>query len=97
MKALEYYVTQYSLTHEPHFGKMQCLLRPFCLNTYGKHSNTLSSKKCKFLMCWGLTPCQPLWVILCCLPEKGRKGIEEIVGEMTERDREERGTRIVLC
>ena len=38
--------------------------------------------------------CQPLWVILCCLPEKGRKEIEEIVEveEMKERDREERGT-----
>ena len=34
---------------------------------------------------------QPLWVILCGLPEKGRKEIEEIV-EMKERDREERGT-----
>ena len=34
---------------------------------------------------------QPLWVILCRLPEKGRKKIEEIV-EMKERDREERGT-----
>ena len=32
---------------------------------------------------------QPLWVILCGLPEKGRK---EIVEEMKERDREERGT-----
>ena len=31
-------------------------------------------------------------VILCCLPEKGRKKIEEIVNEMKERDREERGT-----
>ena len=30
---------------------------------------------------------QPLWVILCRLPEKGRK---EIVEEMKERDREER-------
>ena len=36
--------------------------------------------------------CQPLWVILCRLPEKGRKEIEEIVKEMKERDREERGT-----
>ena len=27
--------------------------------------------------------CQTLWVILCCLPEKGRKEIEEIV----DRDR----------
>ena len=36
--------------------------------------------------------CQPLWVILCRLPEKGRKEIEEIVEEMKERDREERGT-----
>ena len=35
---------------------------------------------------------QPLWVILCHLPEKGRKEIEEIVEEMKERDREERGT-----
>ena len=35
---------------------------------------------------------QPLWVTLCLLPEKGRKEIEEIVEEMKERDREERGT-----
>ena len=33
---------------------------------------------------------QPLWVILCHLPERGRK---EIV-EMKEKDREERGTGI---
>ena len=25
------------------------------------------------LLCWGLTTRQPLWVILCRLPEKGRK------------------------
>ena len=43
-----------------------------------------------FLLCWGLTTRQPLWVILCHLPEKGRKVIEEIVEEMKERDREER-------
>ena len=36
--------------------------------------------------------CQTLWVILCCLPEKGRKEIEEIVEEMKERDREESET-----
>ena len=34
---------------------------------------------------------QPLWVILCHLPEKGRKEAEEI-GKMKEWDREERGT-----
>ena len=33
---------------------------------------------------------QPLWVILCCLPEKERREIEEIVEEMKERDRGER-------
>ena len=27
---------------------------------------------------------QPLWVILCRLPEKGRKEIEEIIEEMKE-------------
>ena len=32
---------------------------------------------------------QPLWVILCHIPEKGRREIEEIV---EERNREERGT-----
>ena len=42
-----------------------------------------------------LTTRQPSWVILCHLPEKGRKEkgrkeIEEIVEEMKERDREER-------
>ena len=35
---------------------------------------------------------QPFRVILCCLPEKGGKEIEEIVEEMKERDREERET-----
>ena len=33
-----------------------------------------------------------LWVILCRLPEKGRKDIKEIVEEMKERAMEERGT-----
>ena len=45
-----------------------------------------------FWLCWGLTTRQPLWVILCRLPEKGRRVIEEIVEEMKERNREERGT-----
>ena len=45
-----------------------------------------------FWLCWGLTTRQPLWVILCRLPEKGRKETEEIAEEMKERDREERGT-----
>ena len=35
--------------------------------------------------------CQPLYVILCRLPEKGRREIEEIVEEMKERDRGEGG------
>ena len=30
-------------------------------------------------LCWDLMTHQPLWVILCHLPEKGRKEIEEIV------------------
>ena len=43
------------------------------------------------LIVLGLTTRQPLWVILCRLPKKGRKEIEELVEEMKERDREERG------
>ena len=38
--------------------------------------------------------CQPLWVILCHLPEKGRKEMEERVEEMKEKVREERGTGV---
>ena len=34
---------------------------------------------------------QPLWAILCCLPEKGRRKIDEIV-EMKERDGRKRKT-----
>ena len=45
-----------------------------------------------FWLSWGLTTRQPLWVILCRLPEKGRKETEEIAKEMKEKDREERGT-----
>ena len=37
-----------------------------------------------------LTTREPLWVILCRLPEKGRNEKEEIVEEMKERDRKER-------
>ena len=47
-----------------------------------------------FLLRWGLTTRQPLWVILCRFPEKGRKEIEEIVEEMKQRDREERRTEM---
>ena len=64
-------------------------------------NNKINISKCRLLkllpsmidgLCWGLTTLQSLWVILCHLPEKGRKEIEEIVEEMKERDREERGT-----
>ena len=47
-----------------------------------------------FWLCWGLTTRQPLRVILCRLPEKGRKEIEERVEEMKERDREEKTEEI---
>ena len=51
-----------------------------------------TSETQRFWLCWGLTTRQPLRVILCRLPEKGRKEIEERVEEMKERDREERET-----
>ena len=56
-----------------------------CDSIYHKHAINTG-----FWLCWGLTTRQPLWVILCRLPEKGRKVIEEIVEEIKERDREER-------
>ena len=39
-----------------------------------------------FLLSWGLTTRRPLWVILCRLPEKGTREIEEIVEEMKQMD-----------
>ena len=45
-----------------------------------------------FLIVLGFNDTSTSWVILCHLPEKGRKETEEIAEEMKERDREERGT-----
>ena len=45
-----------------------------------------------WLIALGFNDTSTLEVILCRLPEKGRKEIEERVEEMKERDREERGT-----
>ena len=45
----------------------------------GENSTRGFREKVK-LLCWGLT-CQPLWVILCPFPEKGRKEIGEIVAK----------------
>ena len=42
-----------------------------------------------YWLCWGLTTRQPLWVILCRTPEKGRKEIVE-----DERDRQGRKRKI---
>ena len=42
-------------------------------------------------LCWDLTTRLPLWVILCRLPEKGRREIEEIAEEKKERDMGEGG------
>ena len=47
-------------------------------------------QRCRFCLNWGLTTRQPLWVILCRLPEQGRREIEEIVEEVKKRDRGER-------
>lgn len=43
------------------------------------------------LLSCGLTTCQPLRGILCRLPEKGRKGKEELVSEEKKEDRGEWG------
>ena len=54
--------------------------------------SSVSIKKvvCSFWLSLGLSTRQPLWVILCHLPEKGRKEIEEIVEEMKEGQRSKR-------
>ena len=57
-----------------------------------RHNTVRIAAPVWLLLFWGFTTLQPLWVILCSLPEKGRKEIEETVEEMKERDREERET-----
>ena len=61
-------------------------------NAIYETTNAQKGKNCNNWLSWGLTTRQPLWVILCRLPEKGRKETEEIAEEMKERDREERVT-----
>ena len=56
------------------------------IQQYFRHINSL------FFIVLGFNDNQPLWVILCHPPEKGRKKTEEIVEKMKEIDREERGT-----
>ena len=62
------------------------------MRTGNQDINLCIIRKLIFWLCWVLTTRQPLRVILCRLPEKGRKEIEETVEEIKERDREERGT-----
>ena len=45
-------------------------------------SRSVGFFRSQLIWTWGLTTCPPLRVILCHLPEKGRKEIEEIVEEM---------------
>ena len=54
-------------------------------------SPSIEKTNYRYWLCWGLTTRQSVWVILCRLPEKGGKEIEEMVEEMKKADSEERG------
>ena len=72
--------------------KFATVIRSFhCFKT-GSYKFLAEGCSMYFWLCCSLMTRQTLRVILCCLPEKGRKEIEERVEEMKERDREERGT-----
>ena len=81
------------LTIENSFLLNKAAHENFSANKYENANNCehfFIYKQRKFcLLCGDLMTHQPLWVILCCLPEKGRRDIGEIVEEMKERDREE--------
>ena len=53
------------------------------LVTFRRTEHASTEKEVHWL-CWGLTTRQPLRVILCRLPEKGRKEIEESRGDERE-------------
>ena len=84
------------LCHLPDIIKIFQTIKKLCwAQEFGLEICSVEITRKKILIDWlclGLTTRQPLRVILCRLPEKGRKEIEEIVEEMKERDREERGT-----
>ena len=56
----------------------------------GQTSTSATKVLAEDWLCWDLMTRQLLWVILCCLPEKGRKETEEIVEKTEERDREKK-------
>ena len=86
---LIYLLTQHFSNYLKQYGMTCTIFQLQGTSVYNEESeNCLSC----FWLCWGFTTCQPLWVILCSLPEKGRKEIEEIAEEMKKGDREERGT-----
>ena len=63
-------------------------------NSSEQRSQQKKKKKKRLIVLGFNNTRQPLWVSSCRLPENGRKEMEEIVEEMKERDREERGTRM---
>ena len=68
------------------FNDTSTLVVPFVLSPREREKRDRRDR----LIELGLTTRQPLWVILCRLQENGRRGVEEIVEEMKESDREER-------
>lgn len=52
-----------------------------------KHMYYMTKRYCWY--CCSLTTCQPLWVLLSCLAEKGRKGLEEAVEDTETRHKRE--------
>ena len=58
-----------------------------CYNHQTNYTDTVATSPKTDWLCWSLKTRQSFWIILCRLPE-----IEEILEEMKERDREERGT-----
>ena len=74
-----------------------CILHPSTFSKILRETDelswelTLSTLFCFVCLCLGLTTRRSLWIILSRLPGEGRKEIEEIVEEMKERAKEERG------
>ena len=61
------------------------------LSDFSLDANRIRKDVC-LTLCWGLTTHQLLWVVLCRLTEKGREEMEEMLEEMKERNKNERGT-----
>ena len=79
---------KFTSTIYDHFGFFLCSFTKY--SGIASYFSLWHTTSIFFWLCWGLSTRQPLWVILCCLPEKGRKSNRR---DSRRDEREEQGRK----